>query len=136
MKLFPVIILLAATTSISSCKQRACNNTNPVFESNAPASAIYKKELARLIAASQLTDIHYYLKGFTDTETTDYLLLDISGKDFCATATVALSGNDAVANQLRDTRGMGYNGAELEGLHLNAGRDGTLFYESCDNLVD
>lgn len=129
----PLVLLVALTLS---CQKKECHNTNPVFESNAPASAIYKTELVRLIAASQPTDIHYYLKGFTDTETTDYLLLNISGKDFCATSTVALSGNDAVANQLRGTRGMGYNGAELEGLHLNAGRDGTLFYESCDNLVD
>lgn len=130
------LLLLLALTGIFSCGKTECHNTNPVFESNPPASAPYKKELARLITAAKPGDISFYLKGYTDTDTTDYLLLDVTGKDFCATATVALAGNDAAAGQLRETKGKGYTGAELEGLKVEAGPEGNLVYNSCDRITD
>lgn len=111
------IAAISLIVSLSACQTGFDTQSNLVFDKNAPSSKAYKNELAVKIKANPSGLIYTFNKYF-ESNGQDFLYITITGEDFKANGLVLVQNWDKLEN-IRRTKGIGYLGAELEGLRLN-----------------
>ena len=129
---FCFILLLA----VVSCKQQP--KIHKAFTSFSPSSNEYKRELARQISSSKAGDLIYTFNKYTRIAGKDYLDVSIKGNATDATALVLVNNWQKLEN-LKQTKGMGYSGAELKNLRLqitNPNAQPVFIYRGLDKIVD
>lgn len=108
-------IALISLTILASCQSK--KNQNIIFEKSDPASKAYKDELASKIKANA-ENLTYTLNRYKEANGQEFLDVDIEGSDFNAVATILVN-NWSKFERIKETKGIGYSGAELKGLKLS-----------------
>ncbi len=122
-----------------SCNRPQCNNTNPVFENNLPASPIYKNELAKQLEQQNNDGLTYWFKSYEERNGKTYLQFYVQNDSVCAVADVLVRQWDDKLAEIKQTKGMGYVGAEITGLQFTVEQhgDSTEFvYQSLSRIID
>lgn len=113
-----------------------CTNTNPVFDTNAPDSNLYRQDLAIQLLLIDKKKLSYWFKTYIEKDSETYLLVDIVGPHLCAEGYILVKDWSEPLDHIRRTKGKGYHGAELKGLEFTVNKDGTLVYKGLDKIID
>jgi hypothetical protein len=127
----PAVILLA----FASCN---ISNKKDVFADLDPASKKYKQELARQIQNTDGNELTFTLNQYLKIEGKDYLDISINGKDIHAKSLILVNNWNKLEG-IKQTKGVGYSGAELKNLQLsiiNVDTEPTFIYKDLDKVVD
>lgn len=101
-----------------SCQRTVeCTNSNPLFDSSDYTDPYYKRALADSLASIAHGAMKYTLADFSEHDGRQYINVYIEhGNKFCAEAMLLLP--EEGFGEIRAKKGMGYSGAELEGLSI------------------
>ncbi|AWH85353.1 hypothetical protein HYN59_09605 [Flavobacterium album] len=136
---FTQLFLIAATCLAVSCGKQECKNTNPVFDANTPDSKPYKAELTKQLAEAEKNSVKYWINSYKEVDGQQYMVVDITGNGFCATAQMAISPEDTKLQGFIKAKGKGYSGAELEGLQYGITSDsngGHFIFKELGGVID
>lgn len=129
------IIALICITILASCKNN--ENQHSVFTRLEPNDKGYKDALARKIAGDT-NNVIYILNSYTEDNGKGFLNVNIEGSDFKATG-IILVDNWNKLEKIKETKGLGYSGAELKGLKLSIEENtngAILRYKDLKEIVD
>jgi hypothetical protein len=128
-------LLLAAGCSYD---RPECKNANPVFQKDPPDSKEYKKELARLLKASDRSKLRYWMEHYEEKHEQGYLYVNVQGNDICAIAVLTVQNWKGIEG-IKKSKGMGYRGAELANLGIEIYQDSLnteFFYTGLEKIID
>lgn len=131
-----IVAAAALLITLTSCNQTGCQNTNPVFEQHAPDSKEYRLELAKELNANKDANTTYTFNGYIENNDKTYLIVGIAGDSICAEGYMHVTDWTGRIEEIKRTKGMGYNGAELNGLEYSINEDGTLIYKKLESITD
>ncbi|MFC4212211.1 hypothetical protein ACFOWA_13520 [Pedobacter lithocola] len=131
---FLKIALISLTILISCTKSKKEDSKLSTIN---PGSKEFTIELARKIKDNngQLT---YIFKKYRAQGLQEYLDVDIKGSDFYVTATILVD-NWKKLSRIKDNKGIGYCGAELDGLQLSLTKHANrviLKYKDVKGIID
>ncbi|MGV3508048.1 MAG: hypothetical protein ACO1N7_02070 [Sphingobacteriaceae bacterium] len=127
---------LAVAISFAACNNVENKSTNP-FANLSSNSKEYKDKLAQKLRSNP-EDISYFVNRYLERSGNAYLDVKVKGSDFEATGLVLVNSWDKLEG-IQRTKGMGYSGAELEGLQLDIRESKTgaeFIYKDVDQIVD
>ncbi len=136
---FTKLLLLAIASIAISCGKQDCKNNNPVFDANTPGSKPYKEELTKQLAKAEKNSLKYWVNSYKEIDGQQYMIVDITGNDLCATAQMAISPEDKKLQDFIKAKGQGFNGAELEGLQYGITSDsegGHFIFKDVIKIID
>lgn len=131
-----IVAATALLILLTSCNQTGCQNTNPVFEQHTPDSKEYRLELAKQLTTNKDANTTYTFNGYIENSDKTYLIVGIAGDSICAEGYMQVTDWTGTIEEIKRTKGMGYNGAELNGLEYAINNDGTLVYKSLESITD
>ncbi|MEL1243231.1 hypothetical protein AAEO56_03060 [Flavobacterium sp. DGU11] len=135
---FAKLLLLAIASLAIACGKQECKNTNPVFDANTPESKPYKAELTKQLAKAD-NSLKYWINSYKEIDGQQYMLVDITGNNLCATAQMAISPEDTKLQNFIKAKGKGYEGTELEGLQYGITSDsngGHFIFKDVVSIMD
>ena len=121
-----------------SCDRPACENTNTVFNQFAPETEEYKTELAKQLTLQKASDLTFWFDSFQSHHNKEYILVNIQGEQLCAKGWLLVTDWKTLQG-IKETRGVGYHGAELIGLKIDIKKDSVsteLIAMSVERIVD
>jgi hypothetical protein len=136
---FTKLLFVAVSSLVLSCGKHDCKNTNPVFDANTPGSKPYKEELTKQLAKAEKNSLKYWVNSYKEIDGQQYMIVDITGNDLCATAQMAISPEDIKLQDFIKAKGQGFNGAELEGLQYGITSDsegGHFIFKDVIKIID
>jgi len=132
------LLLFTLLLGITSCDRPKCENSNPVFQSNAPDSKVYKEELVRQLKMVDEAQLTYWLKKYEDKNGEESLFFNIQGDGLCAILHLTVKNWDKLED-VRKRKGVGRRGAEFTNLMFEINQDSTtteFIYQTYDRLLD
>lgn len=135
---FVAAVLTLNMLYVTSCDRPKCNNTNPIFDDYAPNTEIYKNELAQRLEKIDRKELTYWFQKYDDKNTSDALYFHIQNEDLCAVLHLHLAHWEKLEN-LRNTKGVGYRGAEFINLQFHVIKDANstkFVYSTFDRIID
>ena len=129
---------IAVTLLLISCDRTECTNTNPVFDANLPESNEYKTELAAQLGKHP-HDLTYWFDRYEEKEGEKSMSVFVQGDNLCAKAVIALHDPNNKLDGIIRAKGVGYHGAELDGLEFATTKENgeTIFiYRNLDRIID
>ncbi|MEO6499921.1 MAG: hypothetical protein ABIN95_12935 [Mucilaginibacter sp.] len=138
MKCINLLIILVLVIIVTSCKQTPGKSGEGFNGHNAPASPIYKRELAKQIESNNNGGLTYIFNKYVKIEGKDYLDIIIRGDEIEAKGLILVKNWHKLEN-LKRTGGKGYSGAELRNLELDIiDRDAepVFIYKDLEEIVD
>ena len=121
-----------------SCDRPECINTNPVFDKYTPETKEYKDELVKQLNNVDQSDVRYWFEKYVKDGEREMIYVFIQGKGLCAKGVITVKQWGRISG-IRRSKGMGYRGAELQGLKLDIVQDSVtteLFYRSAMDIID
>ncbi len=135
MKRFLSFAAVSCVLLASSCKSTI---NNKVFSTLDPSSTQYKKELIKEFLDKGTKSFTFNFNGLKTLDGKDYMKVAISGNGLQAQGLVLVT-NWKKLQGIKQTKGMGYNGAELKGLRFdidNTTETPTLVYRDLVKIID
>lgn len=108
------LIILVAGLGLTSCK----NSVDPILSKYPADSKQYKDQMAAKIQ-SEGTSVRYTLENYFEEQGLTYLTVHAKGSDFEGDAIVLVNDWSKLSG-IKRTKGIGYSGAELKGLTVDA----------------
>ena len=84
-----------------------CDNTNPVFESNAYDSRAYKAELVRFLEATKDEKTKFWFSNYVDPR---HIAVTIQNEKICAKGYLTVEKWEGFMKHLKEVRGKSYGG--------------------------
>lgn len=119
----------------SSCTS---SNSNKTFATIDPSSTEYKKELIKEFLDKGTKNLTFNFNGLKTVNGRDYMEVLISGKGLQAQSLVLIN-NWKKLEGIKQTKGLGYRGAELAALQLdivNTNGAPTFVYRDLAKIID
>jgi len=133
------LLFILLFTMLISCDKPNCNSSNPILNNNEYTSEIYQYELAKVLSKSNLEDLNFWLKSYSEKGTDKYLNVSVQGNNICAVAVIKINNIDSKIKGIVDSKGVGYRGAKLENLKfltLSDKKSTRFIYISLDAIID
>jgi hypothetical protein len=108
-----VLIILAA-----GCGRPDCENTNAVFNKFSPETQEYKEELMAQISRVKKSERRYWMDTYEEKDAQRYIHAYVQGDGLCAKIVLTVRDSEKGIEDILKNKGMGYSGAELEGLEF------------------
>ena len=131
------IPIAAIYLSLSSCSVPECQNSNAIFRTSNSDTKEYKSELAKQIRSKGAQNLSYRYDRYVKRGSEEYIVVNVEGKDLCATAEIQVFDWTKISGMRREISG--YRGAELAGLEFEIVEDSTgvdFVYTDVDSVVD
>lgn len=136
-----VFVTLLIAGSRNSCDRPDCKNSNPVFDQNPPSSAIYKRDLARMINKTGHDNVRYWIDEYVAKDGKTFMTVYTQGPGLCAKGILDITnshGNERLQH-FKDVKGVSYNGAELSGLAYeidSSHGDYNFIFKNVERIID
>jgi hypothetical protein len=133
----PFIFLLFAFFVCLSCQRPECVNTNEVLAQNYYDTEAYKKELSQLIRNSP-SQVDYWLDMYVKKGSNEFLDVHVQSDAICAEAHILVT-DWTKLQAIKETGGLGYHGARLEGLQFDIVQDSLhtqFIYKDIESIID
>jgi hypothetical protein len=97
----------------------SCNNekSNETLNKLKPESYIYKKEVAKIITKSDPNTIYFFEKYYQKNDS-EFITVKVETNTSEAFIEVKILEWDSIISIIKETKGKGYDGAQLKGLKL------------------
>jgi hypothetical protein len=121
-----------------SCDRPECNNSNSIFDTNAPNSEIYKAELAKQLKLIDTSNLRYWLQKYENDQDVESLYFYVQSDELCAVMHMSMT-HWTQLHRLRQKQGVGRRGAEFVNLQYDIviNKDNTqFFYNRFDRMID
>ena len=138
MKLRQILFLIAVSLMLTTaCDRPKCKNKNPIFDQHSPTSNEYKRELVSQINQNGYSNVKYWIADYLETDSSDYLILDVQSKDLCATGYFRIVDSNKIEDIIR-TKGKGYRGARIRGFEFTTveGENFELVFSDLKGIID
>lgn len=138
MKMKSFFILAALLIFLGSCSRPACKNTNSIFDSNGIETNVYKRELVKEIERVGKENLTYWLSDYTLQNGNEFITVNIQGEGLCALGLIQVKDWNNL-EEIKKTKGVSYNGAELKGLTFDMITNGEsidFIYKNLESIVD
>ena len=131
-------VLCIALLVLVSCDRPECNNSNSIFDTNAPNSEIYKAELAKQFKLIDTSKLRYWLQKHENDQDVESLYFYVQSEELCAVMHMSMT-HWTQLQRLRQKQGVGRRGAEFVNLQYDIviNKDNTqFFYNRFDRMID
>lgn len=132
---FSIVSLLFFSCS----EQKKCSNVNPMLNEVDYKTTSYRKAVIDAIQKLPEESVHYYLENYFVENGFEYIMAIVKSDDIlCAKVQLQIK-PEVFLEDIRKTKGMGYRGAELEGIHFESkyADDSTyLKVSSIESIID
>lgn len=132
---FTIGVLILST----GCDRPSCSNTDPIFDKYPPEAKEYKDELVKQLAATDRSELSYWMDAYIADDSTKTILVYIQSNGLCAKMPLSIHTSEKGIEGLISHKGMGYHGAKLEGLKFDIKQDSTttaFIFQEISNIVD
>ena len=131
-------VLCITLLVLMSCDRPECNNSNSIFDTNAPNSEVYKAELAKQLKRIDTSKLRYWLQKYENNQDVESLYFYVQSEDLCAVMHMSMT-HWTQLHRLRQKQGVGRRGAEFVNLQYDIviNKDNTqFFYNRFDRMID
>jgi hypothetical protein len=135
MKYAAITIVTLTTLMAVSCRPAIQRN---IFAGMDPASKEYKLKLAQQIKDHDKDELSFTFNKYVNDNGNDYLDISIDGRGIHASSIVLVKDWKKLEG-IKQTKGIGYAGAELKNLQvelINPDTNPTFVYKDVDKIVD
>jgi len=133
---FPALAAIIVWSLITvSCRPGIQRN---IFAGMDPASKEYKQKLAREIADHEGDELSFTFNKYLNSNGNDYIEISVDGRGIHATSLVLVKDWKKLEG-IKQTKGIGYTGAELKNLKvelINPDTNPTFVYKDVEKIVD
>jgi len=122
-----------------SCDRPDCKNTNPIFDNYTPDTKEYKDELVKQLAKVDRSKLNYWMDTYQEDNNLKYIVAHVQGEGLCAKIFLGVNDSEKGIEKLIMNKGMGYHGAELEGLKFDIKQDSKsteFVFQEISGIVD
>lgn len=117
-----------------SCDRPSCTNENPVFDSYGMEEEPYRKELVQVLDEEE-GNVRFWLKSYQIKDGRESITVYIQNDHVCAQGMFFVEDWTGIEG-IRETKGVGYRGAELKGFNYRIDPGYTLFFSSLEYIID
>src|SRR6478736_3741671 len=121
-----ILIVLFLLSAIVSCDRPACKNTNTIFDKYSPDTKEYKDELVNQLTLVDKSKLTYWMDTYLEENNSKFIYAYVQGNGLCAKIILAVNSSDKGIEGILKNKGLGYSGAELEGLKFDIKQNDTL----------
>lgn len=121
-----------------ACDRPECENTNAIFDTHAPHTAIYKAELAQQLQTVNSDKLRYWLQKYENTQHTESLYFYVQGDGLCAVLHMTMTQWQQM-EAIRANKAVGRRGAEFIGLEYDIvtnNNETQFIYKRFNHLLD
>lgn len=123
----------------SCSEQKKCSNVNPLLNEVDYKTTSYRKAVIDAIQKLREESVHYYFEKYVVEDGIEYIVAEVKSDDkLCAKVQLRIKPEIFLAD-IRRTKGKGYQGAELKGVHFESKLtyDSTnLSLSSIESIID
>lgn len=133
------MLILVILFMVISCQQNECKNSNLIFDKYQSNTYEYKKELSKELKVIDNSKLTYRFQRYENVDNKDYIYITIQGDGLCAESVIKVTTWDDILIPIKETKGMGYSGAELKNLKIISVQEDTktvFVYKSVEAIID
>lgn len=133
------ILALGILFSVVSCDRPDCKNNNPIFDKYLPNENEYNAELAKQLSKTNKSGLTYWMDTYKEENNTKQMEVYIQGDGLCAKMVLVIDGSEKGIEGIIEKKGIGYRGAELEGLKFGIRQDNTstkFIFKEIGGIID